>query len=85
MGYSLLCCRGWNLFVPGYLFHTTLVAAACFEIGGEEGVHDLQRFLGADEVGGQTQHVGVVVLASQFGQFRFPAQCGTDALVVVGL
>ena len=57
--------------------------AAAFEMGGEELVHYLSGHVGVDETAWHDEHVGIVVLTDEVGDFRNPAQAGADALVLV--
>ena len=49
----------------------------------EERFHDVDGLVVADEATGQSQHVGIVVLAGKAGDLGYPAQCRTYALVLV--
>ena len=66
----------WNLV------HSALVASA-FEVGLEESSHDVQRLGHGDEVRGQAENIGVVVLACELRKALLPAERRTDTLVLV--
>ena len=55
-----------------------------FEIGLEERTHDIQCFRCGDESGREREYVRVVMLTCELSQLGVPAECGTDALVLVG-
>ena len=57
--------------------------ATSLEVRGEEYLYQSQRLLLADEIGGQTEDIGIVVLAGKFGKAVVPAECGTDTLMLV--
>ena len=69
------------------LFHRHLVypslMATALKIRGEEFVHDLTRHVRVDETPRHDQHIGIVVLTAQMGDFRNPAQACAYALVLV--
>lgn len=67
----------WNLV------HSALVASA-FEVGLEESGNDVQRLGHGDEVRGQAEDIGVVVLACELRKAFLPAERRTDTLVLVG-
>ena len=68
--------------LQGDLAHALRVPAA-FEGRGQEGAHELLRFVDRDEAGGQTQDVRVVVLSRERGDIVAPGDGGADALVFV--
>ena len=57
--------------------------ATALKIRGEEFVHDLTRHVRVDETSRHDQHIGIVVLTAQMGDFRNPAQACAYALVLV--
>ena len=57
--------------------------AAAFEFGGEELVHDFVGHVFIDEAAGHHEHIGVVVLADEMGNFGNPAEAGSNGLVLV--
>ena len=57
--------------------------ATALKIRGEEFVHDLTRHVRVDETPRHDQHIGIVVLTAQMGDFRNPAQACAYALVLV--
>ena len=65
-----------------YFVYSALVSAA-FKVGGEEGIDYLHCFVGGDEVGRQSEYVGVIVAACEFCKRCVPAEGCTYALVVV--
>ena len=71
-----------RLSLHGNLIDAALVAAA-FEFGGEELIHDFAGHVFIDEAAGHHEHIGVVVLADEVGNFGNPAETGTNALVLV--
>lgn len=79
MGYSSATTVGR---ADGDLVDAALMASA-LEVGVEEGVDDVERFLGGDEATGEYEDVGVVVAACQACDLGLPAEGGTDELVLV--
>ena len=63
---------------------TPALVATPFEAGIDEGIHDGNCLLRADEPRRQCQDVGVVMFPGQAGQLRLPCQCRTHARVLVG-
>ena len=57
--------------------------ATALKIRGEEFVHDLTSHVRVDETSRHDQHIGIVVLTAQMGDFRNPAQACAYALVLV--
>ena len=53
------------------------------EIRGEEFVHDFACHFRIDETSRHDQHIGIVVLTAQMGDFRNPTQACAYALVLV--
>ena len=65
-----------------YLLHAAFVAAA-LEGSFEKLVHNGLGCLVVDEAAGEHEHVGVVVLADEFGYILAPSQSGTHTLMLV--
>lgn len=65
-----------------YLVDTFLMASA-FELGGEELIHDALCHGVVDETAGHYEHIGIVVLTDEMCNLGYPAQTGTDGLVLV--
>ena len=67
--------RGVGLLLDGYFVDTFLVASA-FKLGCEVLVHDGTGGILRDETAWHDQHVGVVVLTDEVGDFWYPAEAG---------
>lgn len=70
------------LLLYGYLFDAALVTST-LEGRGKEFLHNVIGFVVGDKAAGHHEHIGIVVLAGQFGDVRVPAEGGADALVFV--
>ena len=57
--------------------------ASAFELGGEILVHDGTGGLLGDEAARHHQHIGIVMLTDEVGNLGYPAQAGTDGLMLV--
>ena len=60
-----------------------LLVATAFEGGLEELIHNLTGGIVVDEASGHYEHVGIVVLTNEVGDFGAPCQSGTHALMLV--
>ena len=73
--------------LSGEVFHGDLVdaglMAAAFEFGGEKLIHDAGGHILVDEAAGHHKHVGIVVLADEMGDLRYPTKTCADGLVLV--
>ena len=57
--------------------------AATLKLRGEELIHDFAGHVFIDEATGHHEHIGVVVLADEVGDFGNPAEACTNGLVLV--
>ena len=57
--------------------------ASALKFRGEELVHDLAGHVFINEAARHHQHVGIVMLADEVGDFGNPAEAGTNTLVFV--
>ena len=77
-----LSCNYGSLFAHRYLVDTALMTAA-IELCGEILVHNFTGHVLVDETAGHHKHVGIVMLTDQVCYLWYPAQTGTDALMLV--
>ena len=58
--------------------------AATLEVGAEESLDEVEGGLGQDEAGGHDEHVGIIVLTGEGGDFAVPAEGCAHIGVLVG-
>ena len=78
----MLVCDKEPVLFHGYLVDTSLMSSS-LEGGVEKLVHDFVGHVRIDEPSRHDQYVGIVVQARHMGDFRHPAQGGTDSLMLV--